>query len=238
MGFNTLGWLLSAQHRLSSHQTSAAALANCFHSDADFLRATRYSLSWQALEWFVKRLPHHYRLKINWILNLKKIQSPTFYLSCVVAHLGLSSQGVKECQKPTKPESKKPPREFDLKHSDQLVFPVSQINLYAFDQNRINREEARCYCTAGFNSSWTRSHIYSIILNRTSCITLGLLIHGVINHSGPALSLFISFPIYQTQRFNSFATWLLLIQVSRDNCFPTSKPSSTKSKFVWEIYGF
>lgn len=41
---------------LSSQQTSAAAEDNCFHSDRDFLKATRYSLSWQALEWFVKRL--------------------------------------------------------------------------------------------------------------------------------------------------------------------------------------
>lgn len=37
-------------------QTSAAALANCFHSDTDFLRATRYSLSRQDLELFDKRL--------------------------------------------------------------------------------------------------------------------------------------------------------------------------------------
>lgn len=41
---------------LSSQQTSAAALANCFHSDRDFLKETRYSLSWQALGWFVRRL--------------------------------------------------------------------------------------------------------------------------------------------------------------------------------------
>lgn len=34
-----------AQHRLSSHQASAAAPANCFHSDTDFVRAMRYSLS-------------------------------------------------------------------------------------------------------------------------------------------------------------------------------------------------
>lgn len=42
------------------------------------------------------------------------------------------------------------------------------------------------------------------------------LIQGVINHSGPATSIFISFPIYHTQRFNNFANLLLLIQVSRD----------------------
>lgn len=63
-----------------------------------------------------------------------------------------------------------------------------------------------------------------------------LLIQRVINHSGPALSLFISFPIYQTQRFNNFANFLLLIQAETTVCSPTrSKMSSTKSNFAWEF---
>lgn len=51
-------------------------------------------------------------------------------------------------------------------------FQAAKSTSYAFDQNRINWEEARCYCSAGFTWSWTYSHIHSIISNRRSCFTV------------------------------------------------------------------
>lgn len=103
-----------------------------------------------------------------------------------------------------------------------------ELTSRAFDQNRINREEARCCCSAGFGFS---PNTFTALQYNTQQDFMyhteqrALLIHWVINHSGPAPSLFISLAIYQIQRFNSFTNLLLLIQVGRGNWMssPTRK---------------
>lgn len=202
------------------------------------LRIPRYSLSWRALEWFDKGLALSAKSQqaedsVN--TNFKKVSYILFVMltylrfdSSVGWWLVSSSQGVKAW------EQKSPLRiRFETRRPAALS-SQPELTSRAFDQNRINREEARCYCSAGFGFS---PNTFTVLQYNTQQDFMyhteqrAPLMHWVINHSGPAPSLFISLAIYQIQRFNSFTNLPLLIQAGETTVCP---PQPGKSKFVWD----